>query len=107
MKIYNALSSLGIPVCHPPYKGNADTYITYQFLGQTGQFYAEGKEAETAVLFALELISPVYNPSVVLEAKQMLEDAGYIVTVDMSRYDDANNRCQVSFTAETEGAEYG
>ena len=49
MMIYEALSSLGVPVCHPPYKGAEETYITYQLLGQSGQFYAEGGEAETGV----------------------------------------------------------
>ena len=49
MMIYEALSSLGVPVCHPPYKGAEETYITYQLLGQSGQLYAEGGEAETGV----------------------------------------------------------
>ena len=30
MMIYEALSSLGVPVCHPPYKGAEGTYITDQ-----------------------------------------------------------------------------
>ena len=36
MMIYEALEDLGVPVCHPPYKGGEETYITYQLLGQSG-----------------------------------------------------------------------
>jgi hypothetical protein len=32
MMIYEALADLGVPVCHPPYKGAEETYITYQLL---------------------------------------------------------------------------
>ena len=49
MMIYEALADLGVPVCHPPYKGGEETYITYQLLGQSGQLYAEGGEAETEI----------------------------------------------------------
>ena len=57
MMIYEALSSLSVPVCHPPYKGAEDTYITYQLLGQSGQIYAEGGEAETGVQFAVSIFA--------------------------------------------------
>ena len=57
MMIYEALSSLGVPVCHPPYKGAEETYITYQLLGQSGQLYAEGGEAETGVQYAVSIFA--------------------------------------------------
>ena len=44
MMIYEALADIGVPVCHPPYKGAEETYITYQLLGQSGQIYAEGRK---------------------------------------------------------------
>ena len=90
MMIYEALADLGVPVCHPPYKGAEETYITYQLLGQSGQIFAEG--------FAASLLQ---------RAKAALEAAGYIVTVDMETYDKETGRTQIAIIAETEGAEYG
>ena len=40
-------------------------------------------------------------------AKTALEAAGYIVTVDMERYDKETGRTQIAIVAETEGAVYG
>ena len=57
MMIYEALADLGVPVCHPPYKGGEETYITYQLLGQSGQIYAEGGEAETGVQYAVSIFA--------------------------------------------------
>lgn len=107
MTIYEALRSLNLPVCHPPYKGDAETYITYQLLGQIGQIYAEGKEAETAVSYAVDIFSTFFNASLFVQVKQLLEAAGYVVTVDMEYYNQEKDISQMSLLVAIEGGQYG
>ena len=107
MRIYEALDGIGVPVCHPPYKGAEETYITYQLLGQSGQLYAEGCEAETAVQYAVSIFAEGFAAGILTRVKAALEKAGYIVTVDMETYDKETGRTQIALIAETEGAVYG
>lgn len=107
MMIYEALADLGVPVCHPPYKGAEETYITYQMLGQSGQIYAEGSEAETGVQYAVSIFAEGFVAGLLKRVKAALEAAGYIVTVDMETYDKETGRTQIALVAETEGAVYG
>ena len=107
MMIYEALSSLGVPVCHPPYKGAEKTYITYQLLGQSGQIYAEGGEAETGVQYAVSIFAEGFAAELLKRVKAALETAGYITTIDMETYDKETGRTQIALIAEKEGAEYG
>ena len=100
MMIYEALADLGVPVCHPP-------YMTYQLLGQSGQIYAEGAEAETGVQYAVSIFAEGFAADLLKHAKAALQNAGYIATVDMESYDKETGRTQVALIAETEGAEYG
>ena len=107
MMIYEALADLGVPVCHPPYKGGEETYITYQLLGQSGQLYAEGGEAETGVQYAVSIFADRFDSGLLTRTKDALEAAGYIATVDMETYDKETGRTQIALIAETEGAAYG
>lgn len=107
MMIYEALDGIGVPVCHPPYKGAEETYITYQLLGQSGQLYAEGCEAETAVQYAVSIFAEGFAAGILTRVKAALERAGYIVSVDMETYDKETGRTQIALIAETEGAVYG
>ena len=107
MMIYEALEGIGVPVCHPPYKGAEETYITYQLLGQSGQLYAEGCEAETAVQYAVSIFAEGFAAGLLTRVKTALERAGYIVSVDTETYDKETERTQIALIAETEGAVYG
>ena len=102
MMIYEALADLGVPVCHPPYKGGEETYITYQLLGQSGQLYAE-----TGVQYAVSIFAEGFAAGLLKRVKAALEAAGYIATVDMETYDKETGRTQIALIAETEGAAYG
>lgn len=106
--IAEALAALPYPCCHPPYRGGADKYITYQLLGQSGVLYAEGCEAETAVGYMVHLWcagSGVYD--LLRQVKPLLEAAGYIVTVDVEIYEKEARLHRIVLTANTEGAVYG
>lgn len=107
MKIYEALELVGVPVCHPPYTGDAHTYITYQLLGQDGVLYAEGKEQETAVTYAVNIFAEKFTAGIIGLTKFALETAGYIATVETETYDGTAGTTQVSLIATKEGAEYG
>lgn len=107
MTIHEALSHLGLPVCHPPYKGGEEKYICYQNLGQVGQIYAESKEAETGMSWIVELISPAYDSEFIRQSKEALEASGYVVLIDGSAYNDEKSCCQVTLIAEIEGDDIG
>lgn len=107
MMIFEALADVGVPVCHPPYKGAEPTYITYQLLGQSGQLYAEGGEAETGVQYAVSIFAEGFVAELLRRVKAALEAAGYIAEVEMETYDKETGRTQIAIIAETEGAEYG
>lgn len=98
--IADALSILSCPVSRIPYRGNAPAYVTYQLLGQQGQIYAEGKEAATAVQYAISIFSPGASDMLMLNTKAALEAAGYIVTVDMETYDADTDIHQAALIAE-------
>lgn len=108
MKIYEALELVGVPVCHPPYAGDPHTtHITYQLLGQDGVLYAEGKEQETAVTYAVNIFAEKFTAGIIALTKMALETAGYIATVETEVYDGNSGTTQVSIIATKEGAEYG
>lgn len=107
MTIAEALRDVGYPVCHPPYTGDEETYITYQLLGQESVLYAEGTEAETGVSYAVGIFTEASYVRLMLEVKAALEIAGYVVVVEMEHYDKDTKRRQVSLIASIEGAEYG
>ncbi len=107
MTIYEALKDIELPVCHPPYAGDCENYVTYQLLGQDGQIYAEGSEGATAVTYAVNLFMNLFNASLITLIKEALERAGYIVVVEMENYNDEKVVNQVSMIATIEGAQYG
>lgn len=107
MTIAEALADIGIDVCHPPYRGKHDTYITYQLIGQDGQIYANGKEAETGVSYSVDLYGSFFNPTTLTNIKSALEAAGYSVVVEMEYYDSQKDKNQISMIATVVGAEYG
>ena len=108
MSIAANLQALGISVCHPPYLGAERRYVTYQFIGQDGILYAEGREQETGVRYAVNVYAERKEVfSLMLEVKATLEAAGYIVTVDTEIYEDAEKLHRIVLTAEREGADYG
>lgn len=107
MTIPDALRDLPYPVCHPPYRGGESRYITYQLTGQSGVLYAEGREAETAVRYMVDLWGAhdaVY--AMLREIKPALEAAGYIVTVDAEFYDNESRLHRIVLDVQREGAEY-
>lgn len=106
MSIYDALESMGIPVCHPPYKGDVQNHITYAMAGQRGTIYAEGREAETGVGWFVTVCTVGYDETVMLTAKGLLEAAGYTVTVEGEGYDSDNVYHLIELAAVKVGAEY-
>ena len=98
---------MDVPVCHPPYQGNEDTYITYQLLGQTGQLCAEGAEQETGLNWAVSLWCRGSYAALLLSVRSLLSSAGYMTTVEGEYYDAEMRRSQVSVIATAVGEEYG
>lgn len=107
MTIYEALAGTGLPCSHPPYTGTGDAWITCELLGQFGTIYAEGREAETAVTYVVNLYCRGQYALTLRRVKAALEAAGWVVTVDNEFYEEQLRARRVVLTAEIEGAIYG
>lgn len=95
-------------VCHPPYMGDARTYVTYQFIGQTGVLYAEGAEQETGVMYSVDLYTdaPPFE-SIVVDIKSRLAAAGWSCTVDAEMYETDTGLYHIAMSAAGVGGIYG
>ena len=105
--IAEALKGINYPVVHPPYLGEDKTYVTYQIIGQNAILYGESREQETTVSYSVDIWTDEPFLGLLLLVKERLENAGYIVTIDMETYDNATKRWHVAMTAVIEGAVYG
>lgn len=109
MEISKVLEPLGIPVCHPPYSGSEDTFVTYQLMGQMGTVFAEGQEAETGVAFSVDLYTTsgsMETQEILQTIKMLLNGAAYICTVDMETFEKDTKRRHYALTATREDAVY-
>jgi hypothetical protein len=108
MNISDILAQL-LPASHPPYLGTAQTYVTYQIMGQDGMLYAEGKEQETGMRYSVDLYTKDDTTlfSMIQSVKAALEDADWIVTIDQEIYEDDTKLWHIPMTATQEGANYG
>ena len=108
MKIYNALAALKLPVKHPPYTGETNEYITYQLITQSTTLYAEGNEAETSVLYAVDYYTKtVPFETKLLEIKRLLQAAGWTCTVNAEDYEPDTGLYHIPMTATHIGGIYG
>ena len=107
MEISKALEPMGIPVCHPPYSGSEDTFVTYQLMGQMGTVFAEGQEAETGVTFSVDLYTTGEYEQLVQEIKNLTAAAGYICVVDQEMYESDTKRRHIAMTATIPEKIYG
>lgn len=107
MEISKALEPLGIPVTHPPYSGSAETFVTYQLMGQVGAVFAESQEAETGMTFSVDLYTKGEYEQLVKDIKTLSAAAGYICTVDQEIYEIDTGRRHIAMTAVTAEEIYG
>lgn len=108
MTINSALAALKLPITHPPYKGEAGEYITYQLITQSTTLYAEGAEAETSVLYAVDYYTKnVPYEKKLLEIKRLLQTAGWTCTVNAEDYEPDTGLYHIPMTATHIGGIYG
>lgn len=107
MTINDALAALKLPVTHPPYKGEADEYVTYQLITQSTTLYAEGTEAETSVLYAVDYYTKTVPYAVkLLEIKRLLQAAGWACVVNAEIYEKDTGLYHIAMTAAHVGGIY-
>ena len=95
-------------VCHPPYMGDAAEYVTYQLITQSTTLYAEGTEAETSVLYAVDYYTKnVPYAEKLLEIKRLLQAAGWTCTVNAEDYEPDTGLYHIPMTATHIGGIYG
>lgn len=108
MTINSALAALKLPITHPPYKGEAAEYVTYQLITQSTTLYAEGTEAETSVLYAVDYYTKnVPYAEKLLEIKRLLQAAGWTCTVNAEDYEPDTGLYHIPMTATHIGGIYG
>ena len=108
MTINNALAALKLPVTPPPYKGEANEYITYQLITQSTTLYAEGIEAETSVLYAVDYYTKTTPfAEKLLEIKRLLQTAGWTCIVNAEDYEPDTGLYHIPMTATRVGGIYG
>lgn len=94
-------------VCHPPYMGDAAEYVTYQLITQSTTLYAEGIEAETSVLYAVDYYTKtVPFEAKLLEIKRLLQAAGWTCTVNAEDYEPDTGLYHIPMTATHVGGIY-
>lgn len=94
-------------VCHPPYMGDAAEYVTYQLITQSTTLYAEGIEAETSVLYAVDYYTKnVPYEKKMLEIKRLLQAAGWTCTVNAEDYEPDTGLYHIPMTATHVGGIY-
>lgn len=95
-------------VCHPPYMGDAAEYVTYQLITQSTTLYAEGTEAETSVLYAVDYYTKtVPFEAKLLEIKRLLQTAGWTCTVNAEDYEPDTGLYHIPMTVTGVGGIYG
>ena len=108
MTINSALAALKLPITHPPYKGEADEYVTYQLITQSTTLYAEGNEAETSVLYAVDYYTKTAPfAEKLLEIKRLLQTAGWTCIVNAEDYEPDTGLYHIPMTATRVGGIYG
>lgn len=108
MEISKVLEPLGIPVTHPPYSGSAETFVTYQLVGQVGVLYAEGQEKETGVMYSVDFYTEKTPfTSDILEIKRLLSAAGWNSTINAEIYEKETGKHHIAMSATHAGAIYG
>nr|DAZ67794.1 MAG TPA: tail component [Caudoviricetes sp.] len=94
-------------VCHPPYMGDAAEYVTYQLITQSTTLYAEGVEAETSVLYAVDYYTKtVPFEAKLLEIKRLLQAAGWTCVVNAEIYEKDTVLYHIAMTAAHVGGVY-
>ncbi len=95
-------------VCHPPYMGDAAEYVTYQLITQSTTLYAEGTEAETSVLYAVDYYTKTEPfEAKLLEIKRLLQTAGWTCTVNAEDYEPDTGLYHIPMTVTGVGGIYG
>ena len=107
MSIRTVLSTVGVPVRRPDYKGNDPQYITYQMIGQTGTIYAESTEAETGTAFYVNIWSKGDYISLLKSVKLTLLRNRYRAVVLSEGFEREDGYFRVIIEAACIGANYG
>ena len=100
-------ASVNVPVKRPDYKGDAEQYITYHLLGQTGTIYAESTEAETGTEFWVSVWSKGDYTALLHDVKWALLNARYRVTVEAEYFDSDSGYYRVILDVACVGERFG
>lgn len=107
MTLAAALSSLNVPVCHVPYRGKDEKYVTYQSIGQRDVLFADGAEQETAEQYAVNVYMKAYDKAFLATVKNALNANGFTAVFDTEIYEKDVDRTRVVLFATTLGCNNG
>ena len=79
MRIEEALSGIGFPVCEFPYRGKAATYATYHMINIDGSIFGDSAEQTGENMTAIDLFTPNDWKTKIDAIKERLSTAGISV----------------------------
>lgn len=95
--IYEALASLNIPVCHPPYTGTASQFIVFTLINNAYNNWASGAAIEEETVYSVDLFTKGAYESIADQIKFLLRAEGYVVSEGPEIYEADTKYYHVSF----------
>lgn len=87
MNLFSVLSSLNIPFCHPPYTGDAESFLVYYLENDARSGWASGQAWQNETTVSIEVFSRGPYESIVADAMSLLRAAGCSVACIAEDYE--------------------
>lgn len=86
--LFAVLSSLNIPFCHPPYTGNAESFLAYYLINDARSNYMSGEAFQNETNVSIEVYSKGAYESIVASAMELLRNDGCVVSCTGEDYEE-------------------
>lgn len=95
--IHQVLAPLGLPVCHPPYAGNAPQFIVFTLINNAYNDWASGQAFEEETVYSVDFFTKLPYEEVASQIKALLRAEGYVVAEGPEIYEADTRYHHVSF----------
>lgn len=95
--IHKVLAPLYIPVCHPPYDGDARQFITFTLINNAYNDWASGNAFEEETVYSVDLFAKDAYEDLAKQIKALLRAEGYVVQEGPETYEPDTKYHHVSF----------
>ena len=95
--IHEVLAPLDLPVCHPPYTGDARQFITYYLINNAYNDWASGAAFEEETVYSVDLFTKDEYEHLANQIKALLRAEKYVVAEGPETYEEDTKYHHVSF----------